>query len=97
MTKKSQLIEHKDQLNQAIQPSQIVAFAFAYNNRVNLGTVVKLTRQRVRVLYKHRWIDRDNNVHVYEWNYLARPERILVLTDTLQQELTIAKLKGLIP
>ncbi len=88
---------HRDQLNQQITPGAIVAFAYAYSNNLKLGTVLKLTKQRVRVAYKHRYTDRAGVVHVYEWNYLAQPGRILVITDTIQQELTIAKLRGDIP
>ena len=88
---------HQDQLNQPIQPGSIVAFAYAYSNHLKLGTVIRNTRQRVRVAYKHRYTDRAGQVHIYEWNYLAQPGRILVITDTIQQELTLAKLKGLIP
>ena len=88
---------HQDQLNQPIEPGAIVAFAYTYSNHLKLGTVVRNTRQRVRIAYKHKWADKSGQVHVYEWNYLAQPGRILVISDTIQQELTLAKLKGLIP
>lgn len=88
---------HTDQLNQPITPGAIVAFAYTYSNNIKLGTVIKSTKQRVRVAYKHRYTDKAGQVHIYEWNYLARPDNILVITDTIQQELTLAKLKGLIP
>jgi hypothetical protein len=91
------LYTHTDQLNQLIQPGSIVAFAYAYSNHLKLGTVIRNTKQRVRVAYKHKWVDKTGTVHVYEWNYLAQPNRILVMSDTLQQELTLAKLKGDIP
>ena len=88
---------HTDQLNQPIANGAIVAFAYTYSNNIKLGTVLKSTRQRVRVAYKHRYTDKAGMVHTYEWNYLARPHNILVITDTIQQELVLAKLKGLIP
>jgi hypothetical protein len=88
---------HQDQLNQPIEPGSIVAFAYAYSNHLKLGTVIRNTRQRVRIAYKHRYTDRSGQEHVYEWNYLAQPGRILVITDTIQQEILLAKLKGLIP
>ena len=88
---------HQDQLNQPIAPGSIVAFAYAYSNHLKLGTVIRNTKQRVRIAYKHRWTDSTGVTHTYEWNYLAQPRRILVITDTIQQELTLAKLKGLIP
>jgi hypothetical protein len=89
--------QHQDQLNQPIEPGAIVAFAYAYSNHLKLGTVIRNTKQRVRVAYKHRYTDRAGQVHTYEWNYLAQPSRILVISDTIQQELTLAKLKGDIP
>ena len=88
---------HNDQLNQPITPGAVVAFAYAYSNHLKLGTVVRNTKQRVRIAYKHKWADKSGQVHTYEWNYLAQPGRVLVITDTIQQELTIAKLRGDIP
>ena len=88
---------HQDQLNQPIVPGRIVAFAYAYSNNIKLGTIIKSTRQRVRVAYKHRWTDKTGVTHTYEWNYLARPKNVLVITDTIQQELTLCKLRGDIP
>lgn len=91
------VIQHTDKINQPITINSVVAFAFSYSNGVRLGTVVKLTAKRVRVAYKHNWRDKNGALHTYEWNYLANPERVLVLTDSLQQELTILKLKGQLP
>ena len=90
-------VQHNDQIGQPLLPGQPVAFCYSGAPGIRLGTVVKLTKQRVRVAYKHTWIDRDNTCRIMEWMYLAHPERTLVLSETLTQELTMLKLKGLLP
>jgi hypothetical protein len=92
-----QPIAHTDQIGQPLLPGQPVAFCYSGAPGICLGTVVKLTKQRVRVAYKHKWMDRDNNIRINEWNYLAHPDRTLVLSESLPQELTMLKLKGLLP
>jgi len=91
-------IQHFDQINQEIHPGQIVAFCYSGAPGIMLGTVVKLTRQRVRVAYKHQWIRSDTKERIIsQWNYLSTPERCLVLNDTLPAELILLKLRGLLP
>ena len=89
--------QHLDQIGQEILPGQPVAFCYSGAPGIRLGTVVKLTKQRVRVAYKHQWIDRENRLHTNQWNYLSTPERVLVLSDQLPAELTLLRLKGLLP
>lgn len=91
------MIEHKDQLNQAIVPGSIVAFSWSNNPGVRIGRVEKLTAKRVRIAYKWIWANSAGETRIMEWNYLAVPNRVVVLSDTLQQELTVNKLRGLIP
>lgn len=95
--KATKLPEHNDAINQPIQIGQYVAFTFAYSIGIKVGQVIKLTKQRVKIGYKHVYTDVNNNIHTYNGTYLARPERIIALTDTLPQELTMLKLKNLIP
>ena len=95
--KSKQPIQHHDQIGQPLRPGEPVAFCYSGAPGIRLGTVVKLTRQRVRVAYKHSWTDRDGNVRINEWMYLAHPDRTLVLTESLPCELTMLKLKGLLP
>lgn len=90
-------VQHFDQIHQEIRPGQQVAFCYSGAPGIRVGTVVKLTRVRVRVAYKHKWVDHNNNVRINEWTYLSTPERVLVLSDTLPQELMMLKLKGMIP
>ena len=90
-------IEHKDSLNQPIHPGATVAFTWSNMPGVKIGTVQKLTRRRVRIAYKWIWADSTGDRRIMEWTYLAVPERVLVLADTLGQELTVQKLKGMLP
>lgn len=90
-------ISHTDQIDQPIQLDDYITFTHAYSSGIKLGRVVKLTKQRVKIAYKHKYIDKNNSVQIYEWTYLARPERTIVITPTLDQQLTMLKLKNLIP
>lgn len=90
-------IQHTDQIGQALRPGQQVAFCYSGAPGIRLGTVQKLTKQRVKVAYKHRWIAHTGETRTSEWTYLSHPERVLVLSDTLQQELTMLKLRGMLP
>jgi hypothetical protein len=95
---KQKTIEHNDQIGQAIKPGQQVAFCYSGAPGIKLGTVVKLTARRVRIAYKWAWTRHDTQERVVsEWNYLSTPERILVLGESLPAELTLLKLKGLLP
>lgn len=91
------MIEHKDHLQQPIQVGATVAFTFANSPAMRIGTVTKLTKQRVRIAYKWIWADSTGDRRIMEWTYLAVPERVVVLTDTLGQELTVLKLRGMLP
>ena len=91
------MIEHNDQIGQAIKPGQAVVFAYAYTAGVRIGTVEKLTAKRVAIRYKYRYIDTTGTERSGEWRHYARPERTLVLPDSIPQELTMLKLRGLLP
>lgn len=98
MEAKNKQYEHNDQINQPIKPGQIVAFSYAGAPGIKLGTVLRLTKSRVRIKYNHQWVNnRTNEVHISTYNYLSTPERVLVLSDSLPAELTMLKLRGLLP
>ena len=91
-------IIHLDQLNQEIRVGQAIAFSYAYSNSLRVGTVIKITRQRIRVAYNYKWVsNQTNEERISEWTYLAHPERTLVLSDSLPAELTMLKLRGMLP
>lgn len=84
--------EHKDIIGQYIVPGQTVSIALNGNK---VGTVVKLTRVKIRVKYYQSWASRvtgESRKHLTE--YLCYPNQLLVLSENLQHELTIARLKG---
>lgn len=98
MEAKNKTIEHTDQIGQAIKPGQQVAFCYSGAPGIKLGTVVKLTKQRVRIAYKWQWVTHDTReTRINEWTYLSTPERCLVLSEALPAELTLLKLKGMLP
>ena len=91
-------IEHNDQINQEIIPGQAVAFCYSGAPGIKLGTVVKLTQHRVRIAYNWQWYDNTTKeTRITKCNYLSTPERILVLSESLNAELILLKLKGMLP
>lgn len=89
--------EHRDKLNQTIRVNDIVAFSDSYYNNINLGTVIKLTRCRVRVRYSLEFRRQNGEVKQYTYEYLGNPQRMLVLSESLQSELLMYKLRGKLP
>ena len=46
-------IEHFDQLGQAIHPGDYVSFTWTKCRGVRVGRILKLTKQRVRIVFKN--------------------------------------------
>lgn len=90
-------IHHVDQLGQPIETGDYIAFSYAYSSGIKIGRVVKLTQQRVRIVYRHQYTSHAGDLRIAEWTYLARPDRTMVLNTTLDQQLVIMKLKNLVP
>ena len=90
--KKQLTYEHRDIIGQTIAPGQTVSIALNGNK---VGTVVKMTRVKIRVKYYQSWASvrsGESRKHLVE--YLCYPNQLLVLSENLQHELTIARLKG---
>ena len=90
-------ISHVDQLEQPIETGDYIAFSYAYSTGIRIGRVIRLTQRRVRIAYKHQYTCREGEVRISEWQYLARPERTLVLGDSLDQQIVMLRLKNLVP
>lgn len=91
------MIQHQDQLNQALAPGMTVAFVSTYSGQLRIGTVKKLCPKRVKIEFVYRWRSRiDGREEQHRITYQARPERCLALTDTLTQELMLMRLKDLL-
>lgn len=87
------MIEHKDQLGQLIEVGACVALTYAHSRSVYVGTVIKLTKQRVRMTFTNSW-EHKGEIHYYNTRHIARPEDLVVLGADLPKHLTMAKLKG---
>jgi hypothetical protein len=85
-------IEHFDHLGQAIHPGDYVSFTWASCRGIHVGRILKLTKQRVRIVFNRSFVH-DNVRHEYTGYHIARPTDCLVLGQTLQQQLTIATLQ----
>jgi hypothetical protein len=83
-------IEHFDFLGQPIQVGDYVSFAWGRGVRV--GVVVKLTKKRIRVTFNNSY-NNQGVTNYFTSNHIARPGDCLVLSDKLQQQLTIATLQ----
>lgn len=87
--------EHRDRLEQDILVGAYVAFTWSGNRGVRVGNITKLTAKRVRIAFTASYVRNGEKV-TWPCFHLARPEDVVVLSDTLQQELTMATLKNLI-
>ena len=85
-------IEHVDFLGQPINVGDHVSFTWAGYRGVRVGVITKLTKQRVRMTFNNSYVH-DGVRTYYVSNHIARPGDCLVLSDTLQQQLTMATLK----
>jgi hypothetical protein len=86
------VIDHVDFLGQPIQVGNYVSFTWAGCRGIRVGVITKLTKQRVRMTFNNSYV-RDGVRTYYTSNHIARPGDCLVLSDNLQQQLTMATLK----
>jgi hypothetical protein len=85
-------IEHSDHLGQPIHPGDYVSFTWANYRGVRVGRVSKLTKQRIRIAFNNSYVH-DGVRNEYVSHHVARPTDCLVLSETLQQQLTMAALQ----
>jgi hypothetical protein len=85
--------EHYDHLNQLIKLNQMCSFSSSYQKGVMLGKVIKITAKRVRIEYKFKYEDRNNNIHVLTYYHVAEPSTIIILNDYTQQYITMRELQ----
>ena len=85
-------IEHFDHLGQPIGPGDYVSFTLSNYRGVRVGKILKLTKQRVRIVFQNSYV--HNGVrHEYTSYHIARPTDCLILGEKLQQHLTMATLQ----
>ena len=85
-------IEHVDLLGQPIQVGDHVSFTWAGYRGVRVGIITKLTKQRVKMTFNNSYVHAGVRTY-YTSNHIARPTDCLVLSNTLQQQLTMATLQ----
>jgi hypothetical protein len=85
-------IEHFDFLGQPIQVGDHISFTWAGYRGVRVGVVTKLTKQRIRMTFNNSYVH-QGVPHYYTGNHIARPGDCLVLSDKIQQQLTMATLQ----
>jgi hypothetical protein len=85
-------IEHFDFLGQPIQVGDYVSFTWGGHRGVRVGIITRLTAKRVRMTFNNSYVH-QGVTHYYASNHIARPGDCLVLSDKLQQHLTIATLQ----
>lgn len=88
------LYEHTDSLGQPIKQGQPVAFTSSYLSGVKVGTVVKLTRLRIKINYKYSFKSKDGQTQRGSWNTLIAPERTIQLGESLSPAITMFLLKN---
>jgi hypothetical protein len=73
--------EHRDSLGTPIHTGQPIAFTHSYLSGVKIGTVVKLTKKRVKIDYKYIWTKKDGTKERGSYIVQGTPHRTLVLID----------------
>lgn len=90
--KQESVYKHVDLLGQPIQVGDYVSFTWAGYRGVRVGVITRLTKQRVKMTFNNSYV--HNGVRTdYTSNHIARPMDCLVLSDKLQQQLTLATLQ----
>jgi hypothetical protein len=85
-------IEHSDHLGQPIRPGDYVSFTWANYRGIRVGRILKLTKQRVKIIFNNSYVHAGVR-NEYTSFHIARPTDCLVLSETLQQQLTMATLQ----
>jgi hypothetical protein len=85
-------IEHFDLLGQPIQVGDYVSFTWSGYRGVRVGVITKLTKQRVKMTFNNSYTH-NGMFHSYISHHIARPTDCLVLSEKLQQQLTMATLQ----
>jgi hypothetical protein len=86
------IIEHTDFLGQPINVGDYVSFTWSQGRGVRVGVIIKLTKQRVKISYNNSYVH-EGERHYYTGGHITRPGDVLVLSDKLQQQLTMATLQ----
>lgn len=86
------VIEHFDFLGQPIQVGDYVSFTWSGYRGVRVGVITRLTAKRVRMTFNNSYVH-QGVTNYYTSNHIARPSDCLVLSNTLQQQLTMATLQ----
>lgn len=86
--------EHLDYFGRKINMGDPVAFSTSYDRGARVGTVITLTRLRVRVEYYYEWRDQQGNLHSARPRHLARSAETIVLDSELPKHMTMLALKG---
>jgi hypothetical protein len=85
-------IEHFDHLGQSISPGDYVSFTWANSRRLYIGRVLRLTKQRIKIVFNYSFVHNGKQIE-YTSSRISRPEDCLVLSENLQQQLTLATLQ----
>ena len=85
-------IEHVDFLGQPIHTGDHVTFTWSQNRGVRVGVITKLTKQRVKIAFNYSYV--HQGIRTYgQGRHITRPTDCMVLSDVLQQQLTMATLQ----
>ena len=86
------VIEHFDHLGQPIHPGDYVSFTWSNYRGIRVGRVLKLTKQRIKIVFNYSFVHNGKRIE-YSSSRISRPEDCLVLSENLQQQLTMATLQ----
>jgi len=85
-------IDHVDFLGQPIQVGNHVSFTWSQNRGVRVGVITKMTKQRVKIAFNYSYVHQGTKTYC-QGRHITRPTDCLILSDKLQQQLTMATLQ----
>ena len=85
-------IEHTDFLGQPIRIGDHVSFTWSTARGIRVGVVNKLTKQRIKLSFSGSYTHKGVTEY-FTSHHITRPIDCLVLSDKLQQHLTLATLQ----
>lgn len=87
--------DHKDKLGRPIKLDHIVAFTWSLGTGVNIGRVIKITPKKIRIEYRNTYTH-NGEPRTFTGRHITDSSNTLILNG-IEQELTLAALRGLIP
>jgi len=89
------MTQHLDRLGREVKLDDIVAFTWSMGTGVVIGRVIKITPKKIRIEYRATYTH-NSETRTVTGRHITDSANTLILTG-VEQHLTVAALRGLIP